>query len=332
MYVPPKVKPLCPPEQAPRFEDVPYAEVSLDNGTPYTLKLDIYQSAAQSRPGPCIVYYFGGGWLWGEYKQTTQKAVYCRDLVRLTVQGYTVVCPDYRLVSQSVFPACIHDSKAVIRFLKANADTYHIDPERIGVLGNSAGAHLAAMVAMTADRPELEGDVGGNLIYSSSVKAACLFYCPADLVASLRGCADALGGAQKDLTGTEIENMDNSKAGYVPALIVGYTGPGRTIAKLANVLKCGDTTDPDWHFIELTKKCSPIEYVNKTNPPIALFHGGHDVVVPLEQSESLYRALIKAGADATFLSYSYGGHGPSLGEQVDQFAYQFLMDRLGATE
>ena len=109
LYVPPKVKPLCPPEERPRFEDVPYARVTLDNGQAYTLKLDIYQSPEQNTPGPCIIYIFGGGFLWGEYKQVTQKAVYCRDLVRLTKEGYTVVCPDYRLVSQSIFPACIHD-------------------------------------------------------------------------------------------------------------------------------------------------------------------------------------------------------------------------------
>ena len=328
MYIPPKAKPLCPPEQPPRFEDVPYAEVKLENGNDYTLKLDIYQDQARTRPGPCIVYYFGGGWLWGEYKQTTQKAVYIRDLVRLTAQGYTVVCPDYRLVSQAPFPACIHDSKAAIRFLKANNAKFNIDPERIGVLGNSAGAHLAAMVAMSADRPELEGDVGGNLEYSSSVKAACLFYCPADLVDSIRSSAASVQGIAKDLTGTEIENMSNDKAAYVPALVVGYTGPSRTITKLAEVLEHGDTKDPDWRFIELTKQCSPIQYASQKNPPIALFHGGHDVIVPLEQSEKLYHALIQADADATFISYSYAGHGPSLGEQVDQFAYRFLMERL----
>lgn len=139
MYVPPTVKPLCPPEEKPRFEDVAYATVKLDDGQDYTLKLDIYQSAGQDKPGPCIIYIFGGGFMWGEYKQVTQKAVYCRDLVRLTREGYTVVCPDYRLVSQSIFPACINDVKGVVRFLKANGEKYHIDPERIGALGNSAG-------------------------------------------------------------------------------------------------------------------------------------------------------------------------------------------------
>lgn len=328
MYIPPKVKPLCPPEEPPRYEDVVYGQVTLDNGQPYTLKLDIYQSSSQTEPGPCIIYYFGGGWMWGEYKQKTQKAVYCRDLVRMTKEGYTVVCPDYRLVSQSIFPACIHDAKGVVRFLKANGQKYHIDPERIGVLGNSAGGHLAAMVALSSWCPEMEGTVGGNLEYSSSVKAACLFYAPGDLAECLRSNVKEMKGEPKDLTGTEIENMSNDKAGIVPALIVGYTGPGRTLKKLAEVLEKEDASDPDWNYIELTKKCSPIEYVNEKNPPVCIFQGGRDPIVAPEQSESLYKALLAAGAEVTCISYSHGGHGPSLGGQIDRFAYEFLREHL----
>lgn len=279
MYVPPKVKPLCPPEERPRFEDVPYARVTLDNGQAYTLKLDIYQSPEQNTPGPCIIYIFGGGFLWGEYKQVTQKAVYCRDLVRLTKEGYTVVCPDYRLVSQSIFPACIHDVKGVVRFLKANGEKYNIDPDRIGALGNSAGGCLASMLALSANCRELEGEVGGNLEYDSSIKAAAIFYAPADLCQSIRTSAAALSGPPKDLIGTEIENVGNDNAGA---------------------------------------DC----------PPVAIFQGGRDTIVDPDQSEILYHALVKAGADATFVDCSGGGHGPSLGEEIDQFAYNFLKKRL----
>lgn len=328
MYIAPKVKPLCPPEVPPRFEDVAYAEVTLDNGEPYTLKLDIYQSADQTEPGPCIVYIFGGGWMWGEYKQVTQKAVYCRDLVRLTREGYTVVCPDYRLASQSIFPACIHDVKGVVRFLKANAEKYHIDPDRIGALGNSAGGHLAAMLAFSANAADMEGDVGGNLEYSSAIKAAALFYAPADLCDAIRTSAASVKGPAKDLTGTEIENVGNDSAGVIPAIIVGYTGTGRTITGLNAVLERNDPTDPDWHYIELTKKCSPITYVSADCPPVAIFQGGRDILVDPAQSEKLYHALTAVGADATLVCYSAGCHGPSLGEEIDQFAYRFLKNRL----
>ena len=179
-------KPLCPPGRPPRFEDVVFANVPLDNGGTKDLKMDIYQDLNQKEPGPCIVYYFGGGWMWGEYKQVTQKAVYCRGLIKLVEQGYTIVSPAYRLVSEAAFPAAIHDCKGVIRFLKAHAREYNIDPDRIGVLGNSAGGHLAAMVACSSETSEIEGSVGGNTEYSSAIKAAAVFYAPTDLVEWMR--------------------------------------------------------------------------------------------------------------------------------------------------
>ena len=328
MYIPPKVKPLCPPEKKPRYEDVAYAEVTLDNGEPYTLKMDIYQSESQTEPGPCILYIFGGGWSWGEYKQVTQKAVYCRDLVRLTEEGYTVVCPDYRLISQSIFPACVHDIKGCVRFLKAHGPEYLIDPDRIGALGNSAGGHLAAMISIGADRPEIEGEVGGNLGYSSGVKAAALFYPPGDMWDAVLSSAAKIDGPPADLTGTEIEGLSNDSADLIPALACGFVGPGRNIKTLADLIRSGDETNPDWKYAKLLKDLSPITYVSENNPPVCLFQGARDPIVDPAGTEKLYHALVKAGADATLICYSHGGHGPSLGEQVDRFAYEFLKDRL----
>ena len=327
MYIPPKVKPLSPPDRRPLYEDVQYAKVNLDNGEPHELKLDIYQDPNQKELGPCIVYFFGGGWMWGDYKQQDNKAVYCRDLVKMVERGYTIVSPSYRLASQSVFPACIHDSKAVIRFLKANAATYHIDPQRIGVLGNSAGAHLAAMVALSSNSNEMEGNVGGNLGYSSSVKVAVLFYTPADIIEMIRTNAAKLGAPPLDLKGTEIDNVANG-ALEIESLILGFIGEGKSLWSLNKLLESGDIENPDWKYIELAEKCSPIRYANSDCPPVLILHGGHDVVVPIKQSEILYKALIEAEADATFLSYSHGAHGPSLGPEVDQFAYNFLTSRL----
>ncbi|MGT2910100.1 alpha/beta hydrolase fold domain-containing protein [Streptococcus cameli] len=321
------VKPLCPPEIKPRYEDVPFAEVFLDNGEPYTLKMDIYQNPNQTEPGPTIVYIFGGGFLWGEYKQVTQKAVYCRDLVRLTKEGYTIISADYRLASQSIFPACIHDVKGLIRFLKANGPQFLIDPERIGVLGNSAGGHLAAMLALSSNCEELEGEVGGNLDQSSSVKVATVFYGVSDLLDTLADSAQSPLKTQK-LAGTEIETIGNEQAALIPAIIVGYTGEGRTLTDLHRVLLTGDCQHKDWSYIELLRKCSPISYAQSSCPPILLLHGGQDVIVNPSQSRKLYDALVACGADATLINVSGAGHGPSLGAAVDQFAYQFLKDRL----
>ena len=293
MYRPPEVKPPCPPGRPARYEDVVYANVVLDNGDPHELKMDIYQDLNHKEPGPCIIYFFGGGWMWGDYKQTDNKGVYFRDLVKLVEQGYTIISPSYRLASQSIFPACIHDCKAVVRFLKANSGTYHIDPERIGVLGKFCGrGHLAAMVTMSSACKEIEGDVGGNLEYSSAVKAAAVYYAPVDIPESIRSSAAKAGGPPKDLKGTEIDNVAAPSMEIEP-LILGYTGPGRSLWALNQLLESGDTTNPDWKFIELAEKCSPIRYASADNPPMIILHGGHDIVVPIKQSEMLYKALVE---------------------------------------
>lgn len=323
-----QVKPLCPPEQPPKFEDIAYAQVVLDNGQDYVLKMDIYQDPDQSSPGPAIIYLFGGGFLWGEYKQRTQKAVYCRDLVRLTKEGYTIVCPDYRLASQAIFPACIHDVKGLVRFLKANGPVYHIDPERIGVLGNSAGGHLVAMLALSSNQPSLEGRVGGNLAYSSSVRAAAVFYSPSNLLDTLVESAQSKEFASKSLSGTEIENVGNDLAALIPVIIVGYTGQGRSLEGLYQVFQDQDKQHPDWSYIELLQQSSPISYVHANSSPMLLLHGSQDTIVPPEQSRKLYQALVEVGADATYIQVGDRGHGPSLGADVDAFAYDFLKKRL----
>ena len=327
MYQAPKVKPLCPPEIPPRYEDVAFAEVTLDDGTPYTLKMDIYQNPNQTEPGPAIIYIFGGGFLWGEYKQVTQKAVYIRDLVRLTKEGYTIISTDYRLASQAIFPACIHDVKGLVRFLKAHGQDFLIAPERIGVLGNSAGGHLASMLALSSHQPELEGDVGGNLDYSSSVKAAAVFYGTSDLTRLVQESASSDLFTQS-LEGTKIDAIGNEQAALIPALIVGYTGKGRTVAELSRLIESGAEDNLDWAFVEKLRACSPISYAHADCPPILLLHGDQDRVVNPRQSELLYQALSKVEADVTLIKTAGGQHGPSLGPDIDNFAYQFLKDRI----
>jgi acetyl esterase/lipase len=317
-------KPLCPPGRPPRFKDVPFADVTLDNGEAYTLKMDIYQDLNQNKPGPCIVYYFGGGWMHGEYQQVTQKAVYFRELVKLVEQGFTVVSPSYRLSTQSAFPACIHDCKGVIRFLKANSEKYHIDPERIGVLGNSAGGHLAAMVAMSANCSEMEGDVGGNLDYTSAVKAATIFYAPTDLIEFIKSNVNA---SANNLSGTEVDNTSQS-ADDVLSNILGLSKSKKSIKELYQLIESGNADDEDWKYVELAKKCSPITYANRNCPPILILHGGQDPLVPIEQSEMLYKALLSADAEAMYISVSQANHGPTMGNEADQMAYRFLLGRI----
>ena len=99
----------------------------------------------------------------------------------MAAHNVAVVSINYRLSSVAPFPAALYDCKGAVRWLRANAEKYNLDADHIGLGGVSAGGHLAALMGTTANIPELEGDVGGNLNYSSRVQAVCAFYPPTDL-------------------------------------------------------------------------------------------------------------------------------------------------------
>src|SRR6185312_16329435 len=98
----------------------------------------------------------------------------------LARRGYVAVSPDYRLAPRDHFPAQIEDCKAVVRWLRANAEKYHINPQRIGAFGFSAGAHLACLLGVTSKDEGLDGN-GGNAEQSSAVQAVVSFFGPTDL-------------------------------------------------------------------------------------------------------------------------------------------------------
>ena len=120
------------------------------------LVLDIIAPAASTKPCPGVIWVHGGGWTEGD-RSDGFNALFCPLLAH---HGFFTVTIDYRLMPHAHFPAQIHDVKAAIRWLRANAPSYAIDPDRIGIWGFSAGGHLAALAGLTADLPELEGDCG----------------------------------------------------------------------------------------------------------------------------------------------------------------------------
>ena len=160
---------------------VPYAEVLGYR----PLELDVHSvagaAAARGLAGPAgapvIVWIHGGGWEAGS--RTDHPAVLAGMYRRFAADGYIVVSIDYRLSREVSFPACLHDCKAAVRWVRAHAGELGGDPDRIGVWGESAGGHLAALIGLTGDVAELEGDVG--VVGPSSAVAACVpWYPPAD--------------------------------------------------------------------------------------------------------------------------------------------------------
>ena len=139
-----------------------------------TLRADLALPGEGSGPFPAVVCLHGGGWVSGDRKQMAST------IEVLARRGYVAMAPDYRLAPAHRFPACVEDCKAAVRWLRANAGKYRIDPNRIGAVGLSAGGHLACLLAVTTPADGLEG-TGGHGDRSSAVKAVVSFAGPTNL-------------------------------------------------------------------------------------------------------------------------------------------------------
>ena len=159
------------PEGVTMKRDIEYA--SIDG---QSLKLDLYLPEASETTPPLVVWIHGGGWKSGD------KAHVNPAILRLTGEGYAIASINYRLKDLSIHPKNIHDCKGAVRWLRANAETYNYDPERVAVAGSSAGGHLALLLGLSSSVNALEGEVGGNTEQSSTVKAIVDFYGPSELI------------------------------------------------------------------------------------------------------------------------------------------------------
>lgn len=165
------------------------------------LQLDLFAPKESPGPFPAVVVLHGGGWVAGSHEVVRPIAA------ALAAQGYVTASVGYRMVPRHRFPAQIEDAKCAVRWLRANAERYHIDSERIGALGFSAGAHLALLLGFTEEKDGLEG-TGGNPQQSSRVQAVINVSGPTDLMrpewpdATRLVIADFLGGYREQLPGT----------------------------------------------------------------------------------------------------------------------------------
>jgi acetyl esterase/lipase len=259
-------------------KNIEYARI---NGK--SLRLDIYRPQNVQKKLPVIVWLYGGGWEFG-------SKFYC-PIAFMATQQVAVVSINYRLDGVAKFPAQIYDCKGAVRWLRANAEKYNLDADRIGIFGASAGGHLALLLATTPGNPKMEGDVGGNLNFSSRVQCVCAFYPPTDL--------NRLGSDPK---------TRHSPDGLVAKLLGG----------------------PVADNVEKANFASPINYVTKNCPPVFLMHGGADTLVPPEQSEIFYEALKKTGVDVQLEIVPGKGHGITAPPDVAPKIYQFFTRYLGS--
>jgi acetyl esterase/lipase len=150
------------------IRDIPYV-----NQGSRSQSLDVYVPDQKGPPRPLVVWIHGGGWRMGD-KGIPPGLI-------LLQRGYVVASINYRLSQEAIFPAQIFDCKAAIRFLRGHAQEYDIDPTRIGVWGQSAGGHLAALLGTTNGLKDYEGAIG-LVGPSSSVQAVCDWFGPSDLI------------------------------------------------------------------------------------------------------------------------------------------------------
>ncbi len=164
--------------------------IEYGRGGETSLKLDLYTPRNLSSPSPCLIFIHGGGWKSG---QREDYHFYC---VKFAKMGYVVATISYRLRDVAPYPAAVEDSKCAVRWIRANANELKIDPDRIAVIGGSAGGYLAMMVGYSSDHQELEGN-GGNPEVSSRVQAVVDLYGPVDLTTEYARNHDLVTGFLK---------------------------------------------------------------------------------------------------------------------------------------
>ncbi|PCJ97233.1 MAG: lipase [Flavobacteriaceae bacterium] len=260
------------------YKDVVYAEV-----VGRKLLVDVY--LPQSNPNPyLVVWVHGGAWHSGS-KENPPKG--------LLENGYAIASVDYRLSIEAAFPAMIHDIKAAIRYLQANAKQYGYNADKIIIAGSSAGGHLAALIGTVNGNTELEGTLGNHLNTSSDVQATVDLYGPTNFLTILNQS----------------------------------TPHGISVRAPALALLLGRPVD---QVPELAKLASPVYQVDATDPPMFIAHGDQDNQVPINQAHELHAALKKAGVTVHFEVIHGAGHGspdyyqPEFTQKIVAFLKQVL--------
>ncbi len=273
------------------WDDVVYATVPVTGGATVGLRMDIHGATAGAAPHPVVVWVHGGGWYSGDYNEVPSF------VMGLRARGITVASIEYRVSQEGVFPAQIHDCKGAVRYLRANAGLYGIDPQRIAAWGSSAGGHLAALLATAGNVPGLEGDTGGNTGYPSAVMAGLAYFPPTDLL-----------NIQPDCAAQSIGCVFNHDAPDSPeSRLLGVTGAGEGVGWLrANM---NNPAEPFPTLIARADSANPIFHVDASDPPFYIAHGDADDIVPLRQGERLRDALNAAGVENVFRVAAGWGHG-----------------------
>lgn len=258
-----------------QISDVVYEQVPMRGYPNVAMKMDILQPKSDQKL-PAIVYVTGGGFINANKDNGIQLRMH------LAEAGYVVASIQYRVAPTAKFPQPLEDVKSAIRYLKAHADQYGIDADRVGIVGGSAGGYLTAMAGTTSGTTTF--DKGNNLDKSSSVKAAVDLFGPSDLTRIGDDYSDEVKDAHKSAGATEALWVNGSP-------VFGGKDGGILADK-----KAADAA-------------SPIHYISKTSAPMLLMHGTADTVVSPSQTDLLFQALQQKGIPSKRYLVDGAAHG-----------------------
>lgn len=212
--------------------------------------LDIYLPNEGEGPYPVIIDIYGGGWCYGH--KSSHKLEPALNLLK---RGFAVVSINYSLSYQEPFPTQIYEVKAAIRYIRKNASQYNLDPGKIALLGESAGAHLAAVSACSSAAGKLVDTSWPNMDVSDEVQAVIAVYCPVHF------------GIMKEMFEVEKQAWD------LGTVIEEY---GQEDSMEALVLGGAAKDKP-----EMVEMANPCTYINEKCPPFLFLHGDQDQVEPV---------------------------------------------------
>ena len=255
---------------APTYKDLAYATIS------ETQKLDLYIPTSGDGPFPVIIMVHGGGFMFGDKADGGGLT----GVDQLLAAGYAVASINYRLSGEAIYPAQIYDAKAAVRFLRANAETYHLDSDKFGAWGASAGGNLVSSLGTTCGVAELEGAELGNADQSSCVQAVVDWFGPIDFLKM-----------QEQLTEAGCSANTND-ASSPESKLVGE--PIQTVPEK----------------VALT---NPMNYITADDVPFFIENGTADCNIPPVQNKNLADALsaVIGAENVTYVSLDGAGHGGS---------------------
>lgn len=224
---------------------------------------------------PAIIYFPGGGFTSADHEKFIEMRM------ALAQAGFVVAAAEYRVIPDT-FPAPLEDGKAAVRYLRAHAEEYGIDPQRIGVLGDSAGGYLSQMVGLT--NGEQTFDKGDNLNQSSDVQAVATLYGLSNLLNIGEGFPDNIQKVHQSPSSTEALLVNGAAFRDWPGAAIG--------------------SDP-----KKALNASPMGHVKGKKPPFLILHGSSDTLVSPVQSAQLYQALKAEGNRADYVLVEGAGHG-----------------------